>query len=294
MNGPSVIAEGMTRAAALAAVRRAFKDAGLDTAALDARLLLLHALGTDAADLAARPESTLARDVTVRLQDFLCRRLRHEPVARILGEREFWGLRFVLSPETLVPRPDTETVVATALALLPDRTAPLSILDLGTGSGCLLVALLFERPQASGLGVDRSFGAAVTAKANAERNGVGARASFAVTDWGAGLKGGFDLIVSNPPYIRSPVLATLDAEVRDFDPPAALDGGADGLDAYRTILSEAGQLLAPQGVLALEIGYDQKDDLARLAADRALDVLTVAPDLEGNPRCVALKRHSAK
>lgn len=280
----------MTRAEALRDLRQAFSAAGLDTAALDARRLVLGALGIGAADLASRPEEPLTPDQAETLGVLKRRRLAREPVARLFGETEFWGLPFALSDETLIPRPDTETVVEIALRLLPDRDAPLRLLDLGTGTGCLLVALLHERPGAVGLGIDRSRGALATAQRNARRNRVGDRALFAQSDWAAAVRGPFDLVVSNPPYIASPVIATLEPEVREHDPRLALDGGTDGLDAYRVILAEAPRLLGPRGLLLMEIGFDQAEALRALSAGFPLEFLGIHPDLNGNPRCVALKR----
>ena len=172
-----------TRAQALAELRRTLNEAGFETAALDARLLLLTALGIPATTLVTHPGMPLSVEESEALASFTRRRLNHEPVARIVGIREFWGLPFRLSPETLVPRPDTETVVETALDLLPDRQAPLRIVDFGTGSGCILVALLHELPQATGLGVDLSPGALATARTNADENGVGERCHFALSRW---------------------------------------------------------------------------------------------------------------
>jgi release factor glutamine methyltransferase len=279
-----------TRAEALRDLRQALLQGGFENAALDARLLVLAALDISPTDLITRPDALLTKKQAETLAAFEKRRLAHEPVARIIGEREFWGLPFRLSDATLVPRPDTETVVETALKLLPDRHAPLSVADLGTGSGCILTALLHELPRARGIGIDRSIDAARTASANAWANGVGDRALFVVSDWGSALKGGLDLVVSNPPYIVSSVIPGLDREVRDYDPALALDGGADGLDAYRIILADTHRLLKPGGLMVLEIGYDQADALQHLAADHPLDVVQIAHDLSGNPRCVALKR----
>jgi release factor glutamine methyltransferase len=210
-------------------------------------------------------------------------------VARILGQREFWGLPFALSPETLVPRPDTETVVETALSLAREGTAPRRILDLGTGSGCLLVALLHECPTAFGIGVDREPAALATARRNAEANGVGARARFVAGDWAAPLRGPFDLVVSNPPYIASAVIGGLDPDVRDHDPRLALDGGPDGLEAYRRIIGEAGRLLVPGGALVLEIGYDQAAAVRALGVEAGLEFVRLAHDLSNNPRCTAFR-----
>ncbi len=279
-----------TRERALRDLCRALSEAGFETAGLDARLLVLAALAISPTDLITRPDTVLTADETERLALLARRRLAHEPVARIVGEREFWGLPFRLSPETLVPRPDTETVVETALDLLPDRQAPLAVVDFGTGSGCILTALLHEMPRARGLGIDRSLGALHTARLNAHMNGVGDRSLFAASDWAGAVRGPFDLMISNPPYIASAAIPGLDAEVREHDPLPALDGGADGLDAYRILLGEAGRLLRPGGLAVLEIGYDQAAALRQLAQAHGLDVLRVAHDLSGHPRCVALKQ----
>jgi release factor glutamine methyltransferase len=276
------------RGDALAALRRAFIAAGLDTPSLDARVLACAALGADTAEIAARPDAPLGA-AAGRLDDFARRRLAREPVGRILGRREFWGLTFELSPDTLEPRPDTETLVETALRVIPHPNGALRILDLGTGSGCLLVALLHELPDAFGLGVDRSPGALATARRNALRNGVGARAGFIASDWGAAIRGRFELIVSNPPYIPSPDLPGLAAEVRDHDPSAALDGGDDGLAAYRAILAQAPALMAAGGVTVVEIGLGQEQAVRDLAGGAGLAVDSVARDLAGHPRAVVLK-----
>ncbi len=279
-----------TRAQALRDLRRTLGEAGFETAALDARLLLLTALGISPTDLITWPDTPLSPGEAETLAAYTARRLAHEPVARIVGGREFWGLPFRLSAETLVPRPDTETVVETALGLIPDRGGPLRIVDFGTGSGCILVALLHELPRATGLGVDLSFGALVTARTNASDNRVGGRCHFALSRWGDAVSGPFDLIVSNPPYIASAVVPTLDREVREHDPQLALDGGPDGLEPYRVLLGEAERLLAPEGLLVVEIGYDQAESLKSLAAAHGLEILRVAHDLSSNPRCIAMKR----
>ncbi|MBZ6077681.1 peptide chain release factor N(5)-glutamine methyltransferase [Microvirga puerhi] len=279
-----------TRAQALAQLRRSLTEAGFETAALDARLLLLAALDISSTELVMRPDMPLTAVETEALASLARRRLAHEPVARILGVREFWGLPFRLSPETLVPRPDTETIVETALGLVPDRLAELRIVDFGTGSGAILTALLHELPNAHGIGIDLAEGAAHMAQENARANGVAERALFVVSSWAEALKGSFDIVVSNPPYIASEVIEGLDREVREHDPRLALDGGPDGLAPYRVLLSEAERLLAPGGVMVLEIGYDQADSVSRLAAGRALEVVRLVHDLSDNPRCIALKR----
>jgi release factor glutamine methyltransferase len=277
-----------TRADALDLVRQAFMCAGLDTPDLDARLLLMKALQIDAVAIIAWPNLPLGSAGAARLAGFVQRRLAREPVGRILGQREFWGLPFELSSETLEPRPETETIVETALSLMSDKQADLRILDLGTGSGCLLVALLHELPHAWGLGLDRSFSALTTARRNAARNGVADRAAFVMADWTAALRGRFDLVVSNPPYIASPDLPGLAPEVREHDPIAALDGGYDGLAAYRSIFAGARYLLDPRGTLIVEIGSTQEQAVRNLAVAAGLEVIRVAPDLGGHPRGIAM------
>ena len=281
------LSPGTTRAEAARSLRRVFAAAGLDSPGLDARILLIEALGIDAAALAARPEARLTGTAAARLAAWAARRLAREPVARIVGRWEFWGLPFRLAPGTLVPRADTETVVETALRHVADRHARLRLLDLGTGSGCILVALLSELPNATGVGVDRSPGALAAARANARLNGVAGRAEFAASDWGSALDARLDLIVSNPPYVRSADVAALSAEVRDHDPAAALDGGPDGLSAYRAILADAARLLAPAGVLVLEIGFDQRHAVPALAAAHGFTGIDAVRDLAGHVRALA-------
>lgn len=254
----------------------------------DARFLLLGVLDLRHVDLALHGDRPIGPRGAERLNDALHRRLAGEPVARILGMWEFWGLPFRLSPETLVPRPDTETLIAAALQTAPDRDAPLRILDLGTGSGCILVALLSELPRATGIGLDRSEGALRTARANAVATGVADRAGFVAADWCDPLAGRFDLVVANPPYIVSGVIAGLDREVREHDPVVALDGGPDGLDAYRRILDAVSRgLLSEAGMLHLEIGYDQAEAVAAHGAGCGLTARGITRDLAGHDRVVS-------
>lgn len=278
--------EGCSRAQAVAALRAAFVSIDLDSPGLDARLLVRAALAIDDTALLVRPDTPLAPADAARLDAFARRRLAREPIARILGQAEFWGLPFRLGPDTLVPRPDTETLVAAALAALPREAR---IADLGTGSGCILTALLCERPDATGLGADRSAAALAVARGNAVANGVGGRALFVVSDWSAALGGRFDCVVSNPPYIARAEIDALDPEVARFDPRSALDGGPDGLDAYRAILADAARILAPEGTLLLEIGYDQRDTVAALARANGFAVLRDATDLGGHLRVLVLR-----
>jgi release factor glutamine methyltransferase len=244
-----------------------FTRAGVDWADLDARMLVGSALGLDLTGLITAGARILNRDEAERLEGFARRRIAGEPVARIVGLKEFWGLPLRLSPATLVPRPDTETVVEAALEILQAgsrRDSPLRIADLGTGSGALLLALLSELPDAFGVGTDISVPALRTARDNARRLGFAARAAFVACDYAVALSGPFDLIVSNPPYIRSAQIASLEAEVRDHDPHRALDGGADGLDAYRRIAPQAARRLAPGGALVLEVGRGQSGEVQEL------------------------------
>jgi release factor glutamine methyltransferase len=276
-----------SRSAALTLVRRVLAEGGIEEAALDARLLTVEALGIAALDLLLGAEKPIGEAGAERLSAMTARRLAREPVARILGLRGFWGLPFRLSPDTLVPRPDTETLVEAALDGFADRTAPLRILDLGTGSGCVLVALLHELPAAWGVGVDLAPGALATARDNALLNGVGDRAAFVASEWASAIDARFELIISNPPYIRAADIETLEPEVARHDPRGALDGGPDGLAAYRAILAEAYRLLAAPGRLILEIGHDQADSVASLAMAAGFPPPELIRDLGGNPRVLA-------
>ena len=259
------------------AARRAFtarlKSSTIESAELDARILVGAALGLDLTGLIAAGARPVTSDQALRLEDFARRRLAGEPVARILSFREFWGLPLQLSAATLVPRPDTETVVELALEMLRTKSHPkrqLRIADLGTGSGAILLALLSELPEAWGIGTDISDAALRTARHNAAHLGFSSRAAFVACNYAAALADGFDLIVSNPPYIRSADIAGLAPEVRDHDPPAALDGGADGLDAYRALIPQASARLAVGGMLVVEAGHDQSADIEGLMAAAGL------------------------
>jgi release factor glutamine methyltransferase len=282
---------GQTVEAARRAVTTLFKSNAIDSAELDARILVGAATGLDLTGMITAASRPLTSDESTRLEDFTRRRLAGEPVARILGLREFWGLPLQLSAATLVPRPDTETVVELALEMLrasaPARR-PLRIVDLGTGSGAILLALLSELPDAFGYGTDISVEALRTARGNAVDLGLASRAALVACDYAAALSGTFDLIVSNPPYIRSLDIAGLATEVRDHDPLRALDGGADGLDAYRALIPQAARLLAPGGILAVEVGEGQSTDVEPLMA--SADLILEGPpkaDLAGIRRAVA-------
>ena len=282
--GPSIESARRTLAAQL-------RSAGNDEAELDARILLGAALDLDLTGMIAQASRKLTAAEAALLAQYAQRRVAGEPVARILGQKEFWGLPLQLSPATLVPRPDTETVVELALQLLRaggglDR--PLRIADLGTGSGAILLALLSELPAAEGFGTDVSEAALQTAKANAARTGLSGRATFIACDYASGLAGPFDLIASNPPYIRSADIAGLAEEVRNHDPMAALDGGADGLDAYRTLIPQAATLLAAGAALVVEAGEGQSAQIqALMTAAGLMPAIAPKADLAGIPRAVA-------
>ncbi|MGO4405792.1 peptide chain release factor N(5)-glutamine methyltransferase [Bosea sp. RAF48] len=258
-------------------------QAGSETAGLDARLLIEGSVGAENPD----PDMVLPAEALARLRGFAARRVAGEPVWRILGEREFWGLPFRLSPATLEPRPDSETIVEAALQELADRRGEaLKLLDLGTGTGCLLIALLSELPQATGIGIDLSEEASLTAAANAALNGLTDRVSFRQGNWTEGLTGGFDLILSNPPYIPSAEIAGLSVEVREHDPVLALDGGEDGLGPYRIFARTLPALLAPGGLVVFEIGAGQGPDVIALMRAGGLEFRGSRNDLGGHERAL--------
>ncbi|ESR24079.1 peptide chain release factor N(5)-glutamine methyltransferase [Lutibaculum baratangense] len=284
---------GLRASEAARALARRLAERGCDTPDLDARLLTSHAVTGDASRYVLIARDPLDVEARARLEDLAGRRLAGEPVARILGRREFWSLDFELSPDTLDPRPDTETLVAEALCEIdrgPGREAALRLADFGTGSGCILVALLSELPNARGLGIDVSPHALRTARRNAEANGVGERARFVAGDWGAAISARLDVIVTNPPYIESENVPGLAAEVARFDPRRALDGGDDGLEAYRALLPQVPALLAPDGVFMAEIGSSQSAAVSELATAHGLRVDRVARDLAGRDRVVVARR----
>ncbi len=263
---------------------------GVESAEADTRVLLAHALGMEEAAVLAAFKQTASEDARRRLEGFLARRLAGEPIARILERKEFWSRSFRLGADTLVPRPETETLVEAALAAFPDRDAVLRALDLGTGAGILLAAVLTEYPRACGLGIDRSEATLLVARANLDELGLGARSSFVCGDWGAALNAEFDLVICNPPYIAAPEFSGLSREVRDHDPKLALDGGADGLDAYRAIISDLARLLRTQGAAVLELGRGQESAVANLTRDAGLFVAGPARlDLAGIPRALTLR-----
>ncbi|MFO1101015.1 MAG: peptide chain release factor N(5)-glutamine methyltransferase [Xanthobacteraceae bacterium] len=270
----------------------AFRAAGLDAPGLDARLLIGHALGLDHAGLASGAERALLPAEIERIEALAARRLSREPVARILGTKEFWGLAFAVTPSVLVPRPESETLIEAALAALganASRQRSLRIADLGTGSGALLLALLSELPHAYGVGTDRDISALMTARDNAGHLGLAARAQFVASDFGTALEGGFDLVIANPPYVRTEDIERLAPEVSAFDPRCALDGGPGGLASYRAIADDSVRLLAPSAPLVVEVGEGQARAVGELLQYVGLAVETVANDLAGTARAVVAR-----
>jgi release factor glutamine methyltransferase len=272
----------------------ALAAAGIDNARLEARLLLGRASGLAIEHLIAHGREAAPAAAVDAVRTLTARRVRREPMAYILGEREFWGLTFKVTPDVLVPRPDSETLIEAALALLPDRTRPCRMLDLGVGSGCLLLTLLREYPAARGVAFDVSAAALAVARDNARALEVDGRTAFVKGDWRRDswvqdLGGPFDLVVSNPPYIVSAEIDRLMPEVARFEPTAALDGGADGLDAYRRISAAGRKLVTLGGWLLVETGEGQAPDISRILADGGLQPAAPWKDLAGIERVVPAK-----
>jgi release factor glutamine methyltransferase len=285
-------APGMTVAQARRALAEVLRHAGIESPELDARLLTGHALGLDHTGLTVQSARKLSEREARALAALAGERLMRKPVARIVGVKEFWGLPLRVGAATLVPRPETETVVEAALAAIDrggPRTRALRIADLGTGSGALLLALLSELPNATGIGTDTSFGALAVARDNARRLNLRSHALFAACDFGAALGRGFDLVVSNPPYVATPDIAALAPEVR-HDPRSALDGGADGFSCYRAIAAQAPDLLAPGGHLVVELGAGQEAAVAALFQAAGLCPSPARLDLAGVPRALPARK----
>ncbi len=270
-----------------------FAAAGIDSARIDARVLLAHVLGVEPLQLFNRPERVLTPPELEQAEALARRREAREPMAHITGRRGFWTIELEVTADTLDPRPDTETLVEAVLAALPDRQAPLSLVDFGTGTGCILLALLSELPRATGLGIDISPGALAVAERNARRLGLAERAGFKLGDWGRGLAGRIDVITSNPPYIPESDLAALEPEVARWEPRTALTAGPDGLEAYRILAPQMAELLAPGGLAAVEVGKGQAPEVAALMGAAGLVAVETRPDLAGVERCV-LARKAAK
>jgi release factor glutamine methyltransferase len=262
------------------------KSAGVDSPVIDARLLVQAAAGATRTDIISDPYRPLSAEQSADLERLLSRRERREPISHILGVKGFWKIMVRVTPDVLTPRPETETILDVVLAY-HGPSERFRLLDLGVGSGAILLAILAERPNAVGLGVDVSSEALAVARENAANLGLAGRAALLRGDWTAGLEdGGFDLVVSNPPYIRSGDLAALDPEVRDHEPHLALDGGPDGLDAYRRLAGEIPRVLRPGGRFAVEIGWDQGPAVAALFTDAGAVGVRIVRDLGDRDRVV--------
>jgi release factor glutamine methyltransferase len=265
---------------------RRLAEAGVDTPLLDARLLLQAVTGWSREEMILDPSRPIGDGQTRQFDALIARRVMREPVARILGEREFYGRSFRVTPDTLDPRPDTETLVGAALHLMPPRAR---LLDLGTGTGAVIITLLAERPDATGLGTDISAAALAVATANAERHALADRLQLVQGSWFSPVRGRFDTILSNPPYIPSADIAGLSPDVRRFDPLAALDGGADGLEAYRRIADAAKAHLAPEGHVLVEIGLGQGPDVSAVFVAAGFAAAGERSDLGGRLRCLMFR-----
>jgi len=279
--------DGASVSEALNLLVQAFRTAGIEDADVDARLLVGHALHLDRARLIAQSDRILeAREINV-INALAARRLKREPISRILGQKEFWSIALAITPDVLVPRPETETVVEGALDFVVRgglRMEKLRILDIGTGSGALLLALLRELPNATGTGTDISTGAWKVARENAGRCGVEGRCTFVVCDIASVVEGPFDLLVSNPPYIAHNEITSLAPEVKNYDPTVALDGGDDGLAAYRAIAADAKRLLVPGARMFVELGAGQEAAVRDLFTNVGLIAGIARTDLAGIPR----------
>lgn len=287
------VVPGLQAGVAVAEARRtmaqSFRLAGIDSADADARALLCAALQLTRAQIIAQPDRILEAREASAAAALAARRAKREPVSRILGQKEFWSLRLQVTPDVLDPRPETETLVEATLDWVNARglrDERLRILDIGTGSGALLLALLAELPRATGLATDISPAALTVTRRNAERLDLAARCAFVVCDMAETMSERFDLVVSNPPYIARGAIAGLDPEVRGYDPAVALDGGTDGLDAYRAIAAAAPSLLRPGGRLIVELGAGQEQPVRALMQAAGLRVEAVRPDLAGIPRAL--------
>jgi len=265
-------------------------EAGVERSQAEARILLEAASGRSRSQIIAFPEHVLSVEQRDAFEALVMRRRAREPISRILGRREFWSLSFAVGPETLDPRPDSETLVAAVLERIPERDTELAILDLGTGTGCLLLALLSELPRARGVGIDISDSAVGTASRNAAALGLGARVEFRAGNWARDISAQFDVVIANPPYIESTAIDGLAPEVAQHDPRRALDGGPDGLAAYRELLPQAALRLKAGGLLALEIGAGQAEAVQALATEADFKGLAVAHDLAGIARCLLFTR----
>ena len=283
------MADHLTVDAIRGAVAVRLRKAGIDSPRLEARLLVAHAMGVEPGYLLGHPDHRLAAGEADAAEDFARRRANREPMAYITGRREFWSLDFRVTPDTLIPRPDSETLIEAALEGVPTREASLSLLDLGTGSGCLLLALLSELPAAVGLGVDISAAACAVARANADWLGLALRSSFVVGDWAEAMdEARFDLAVVNPPYMPVAYAATMDDEITRFEPSTAVFAEADGLAAYRALAPSLNRVLRPGGRAVIELETEQAEAVQRIFVSHGFEAIGRRRDLSGRWRCLVV------
>lgn len=260
--------------------------AHIETASMDARIILQYVLGVTREELLLDNDRELSPRQYDTYQALLEKRQMRQPVSHLIGKREFWGMLFKVTPDTLDPRPDSETLIEAILSRMPAREAEMKVLDLGTGTGCLLLTVLSEYPNAQGTGVDVSTGALKVARDNAMNLGLGGRAQFVSSCWGNELDETFDLIISNPPYIPTGAIASLAPEVSQWEPKLALDGGPDGMNCYRAIVAQLPRLLAQDGLAVFEIGIGQAKELETLVQSHGLKVAGTKDDMAYITRCV--------
>ena len=284
------MAAGVTLRHALDQAARKLQLAGIERARAEARLLAGHALGVAMEQVVGSDARILSRHQADAIERLVQLREARRPMAQVLGYREFYGRRFAVTADVLTPRPDSETLIDAVLQRVPERSSTLKILELGVGSGCLLLSLLAELPLARGTGIEISPEALVVAGANAEALGLADRVALQAGDWSAAANGRFDVIVSNPPYIPRAEIAALEPEVARYEPALALDGGEDGLDYYRRLGLDLGRLLAPDGFVALEVGRGQADDVAAILVASGIGTIERQRDLGGIERCVLAAR----
>ena len=273
----------------LISAKKTLSEAGIGTAFLDAELLLAYSLEKNREFIIGHPEYKLSIEEQKSFDDIIGRRIKREPVAKIIGKKEFWGREFVVSQKTLDPRPDSETIIYSVFELYPDRKSNIKIMDLGTGSGCLLLTLLAEYPYASGIGIDISEEALNVAKTNADKLGLAKRGSFVLNNWTEGISGKFDLIISNPPYIKNSDIEHLEPEVSGYDPYLALAGGVDGLDCYKFIAPAVRHFLNENGHIVFEFGMGQENDIRNIIENSGMKFISFKSDMAGLPRCIVAR-----
>lgn len=273
---------------ALISAKKLFKETGIPSFSLDAELLLAHTLDKSREFVLGRPEYELSEDAVARYEGFIKRRQNREPVAKIIGKKEFWSREFSVNSSTLDPRPDSETIIEAVLELYPDRNSEFKVIDFGTGSGCLLLTILAEYPNSLGVGVDVERDTLDMAISNAAKLGLAKRSEFILNNWAEGMEGQFELIISNPPYIKNSDIKELEPEVSAHEPYKALAGGEDGLDCYRLLAPQMKNLLKQNGHLIFEFGMGQENCVREICELSGFSFVSFKNDLAGIPRCIVV------